>query len=240
MKTYIGKINNLKDNQVFVFGSNPLKIQGAGAAKQAVKNGWCLSSELMNNHISRSGKAWGLVTVTGPGKKRSKTPEQIKSNIQILFQYAKIFNDKEFLIAYTGTDSYNLNGYSNKELAEMFSAFEIPENIIFEEEFSTLLKVRNIQILSCSLIAEASFSPTLVAITIENEKIRVYDIKVSNNTVQNFRGFSIDDANNFIKSGIFNAKPEEEYTPEEAIKKYPNLKQSILPLLRDKKIDELL
>jgi hypothetical protein len=146
MKTYKGKINSLLDNQVFVMGSNPIGINGSlktgkgGAALSALKRGWVSQGEIMNNCLSKSGKAWGIVTVTGPGKKRSKTPEEIKQNILKLYEFAIRNPDKDFLIAYTGTQNYNLNGYSNKELAEMFSDFEIPENIIFEEEFSTLIK----------------------------------------------------------------------------------------------------
>ena len=141
MKTYKGKINKLESNQIFVFGSNPIGRQGAGAALFAFKMGWCSSNEKMNNCLSKSGKAWGLVTVTRPGKKKSKTSDEIKSNILKLYEFAIKNPDKEFLIAYTGIENYNLNGYSNKELAQMFSWFEIPDNIIFEEEFSELLFV---------------------------------------------------------------------------------------------------
>lgn len=139
MKTYKNKINRLEKNQIFCFGSNPIKIQGAGAALFAVKKGWCSSNESMNNCLSRSGRAWGIVTVTGPGKKKSKTPEEIANNISKLYRFAKDNPDMEFLVAYTGKSNYNLNGYSNKQLAEMFSSLEIPDNVVFEEEFSTLL-----------------------------------------------------------------------------------------------------
>ena len=144
MKTYKNKINQLSDNQIFVFGSNPLGVNGSlrtgkgGAALFALRHGWVSQGEKMNNCLSRSGRAWGIVTVTGPGKKKSKTPEEITNNISKLYRFAKDNPDMEFLIAYTGKSNYNLNGYSNKQLAEMFSSLEIPNNVIFEEEFSTL------------------------------------------------------------------------------------------------------
>lgn len=146
MRKYSGPIDKLSDNQVIVIGTNPIGINGSlktgkgGAALFALKRGWISQGERMNNCLSKSGKAWGLVTVAGPGKKKSKSPEEIKLNISKLYEFAIKNPDKEFLIAYTGIQNYNLNGYSNKELAEMFSWFEIPNNIIFEEEFSTLLK----------------------------------------------------------------------------------------------------
>ena len=145
-KTYQGKIITLEPNQVYAFGSNPVGINGSlrtgkgGAALFALKKGWVKQGEKMNNCLSSCGKAWGIVTVTGPGKKISKTPEEITNNILKLYKHAVNNPEQEFLIAYTGITTYNLNGYTNKELAKMFSANPIPDNIIFEEEFSTLLK----------------------------------------------------------------------------------------------------
>jgi hypothetical protein len=146
MKTYKGKINQLESNQIFVFGSNPIGVNGSlktgkgGAALFALKKEWVLQGERMDNCFSKSGKAYGLVTVSGPGKKRSKTPDDIRKNIYKLYEMANKYPEKEFLIAYTGKNNYNLNGYTNWELADMFSYLDfIPKNVIFEEEFSTLL-----------------------------------------------------------------------------------------------------
>ena len=145
MKTYKGKIENLEPNQVMVIGSNPLGANGSlrtgkgGSALFVLKKGWVKQGEKMNNCLSSCGKAWGIVTVTGPGKKKSKSPEQIISNILKLYKHALDNTDQEFLIAYTGISGYNVNGYTNNELAKMFSANQIPDNIVFEEKFSTLL-----------------------------------------------------------------------------------------------------
>lgn len=140
MGTYKNKINQLEVNQIFVFGSNPVGIQGAGSALFAVKRGWCTSNEKMNNCLSKSGKAYGLVTISFPGKKKSKTLDEISLNVKKLYNYAENNPDKEFLVAYTGKSNYNLNGYSNNQLASCFSRFNIPSNVVFEEEFSTLLQ----------------------------------------------------------------------------------------------------
>lgn len=44
-----------------------------------------------------------------------------------------------FYIVYSGTGN-NLNGYTNQQMANLFSkGGNIPENIVFEEEFSKLL-----------------------------------------------------------------------------------------------------
>jgi hypothetical protein len=140
MKTYKNKINQLLHNQVFVFGSNPVGIQGKGSALFALKRGWCQRNERINNCLSKCGKSWGLVTIAYPGKKKSKTLDEIKSNIQKLYQHATQNPDKEFLIAYTGIKNYNLNGYTNQQLADCFNQKPIPNNIVFEEEFITLIE----------------------------------------------------------------------------------------------------
>ena len=44
----------------------------------------------------------------------------------------------EFLVAYTA-EGYNLCGYHSKVLAKMFATFEIPKNIIFNEDFVKLM-----------------------------------------------------------------------------------------------------
>ena len=143
-KTYEGLITQLNDNQIFTFGSNPVGINGnpakgtGGAALVATNNGWVEQREKMDNKLSNSGKAWGLTTVAYPGQKRSKTAEEIKEGIAKLYTYAQQNPNKEFLVAYTGTGS-NLNGYTNQELADMFSSYPIPDNVVFEKEFSTLL-----------------------------------------------------------------------------------------------------
>lgn len=146
VNTYTGRINKLEENQVFVFGSNPLGINGnpskgtGGAALVAYNIAGVKQGEKMDNKLSDSGKAWGITTVTKPGAKRSKTPEEIKQGIKKLYDYASQNPNKQFLIAYQGKTGSNLNGYSNQELADMFSSFEIPSNVLFEKEFSTLLK----------------------------------------------------------------------------------------------------
>ena len=77
--TYIGNIQP-SDDTVFVFGSNPIGVNGrldangqgkdsGGAAAVAQRHFGVKQGELMNNKMSESGKAYGLVTVTAPGAK---------------------------------------------------------------------------------------------------------------------------------------------------------------------------
>lgn len=143
-RTYKGQLTSLPNNGIFVFGSNPLGINGnpnkgtGGAALSAYKYFGVKQGEKMDNKLSDSGKAYGLTTVNAP--KVPKTDNEIRTNILKLYDYARQNPTKDFYIAYTGNaDKSNLNGRTNKELAELFKG-EIPNNIIFEEEFNLLVR----------------------------------------------------------------------------------------------------
>lgn len=151
-------ITSLKDNEIFVFGSNPEGRHGAGSAKAAMKFG------------AKYGKGRGLQgqTYAIPTKNltpnfyekdkdilykkhgnKSLTIEQIKENIAELYQVAKENPEKNFLIAYT-IDFLNkeqtkfkegLNGYNSFEMLTMFlEQPEIPSNIVFHESYFITLK----------------------------------------------------------------------------------------------------
>lgn len=143
-RTYKGQLTSLPNNGIFVFGSNPLGINGnpnkgtGGAALSAYKYFGVKQGEKMDNKLSDSGKAYGLTTVNAP--KVPKTDNEIRANILKLYDYARQNPTKDFYIAYTGSsDKSNLNGRTNRELAELFKG-EIPNNIIFEEEFNSLVR----------------------------------------------------------------------------------------------------
>lgn len=142
-ETYSGKIASLKDNEVFLFGANPVQIQGGGAALVASKNNWCGRREFMGNRLSDCGKAYGLVTVEGPGQPFSLTPEEICSNISKFYYFAEKNPDLRFLIAYTNEDPQqtSLNGYRTIDMAVFFmQCGKIPENIVFEDKFYELMQ----------------------------------------------------------------------------------------------------
>jgi predicted SprT family Zn-dependent metalloprotease len=154
VKTYQGKIESLQPNQIFVFGSNPQGRHGAGAAQQA-KNKFG-AVQLVGRGLKN--QTYALVTKnltagfvekeTGikyeKAGEKSLTPEQIESNIKELYNVALQNPDKEFLVAYSVDDKKNLNGYTDQDMANMFSAFPIPNNMVFEEGFSKLLQAESI------------------------------------------------------------------------------------------------
>jgi hypothetical protein len=134
---------------VFVFGSNPQGIHGAGAAKVATTKYYAT----LGKGRGHMGQSYGLVTknltpnyheeesgitykIAG---ERSVSIKQIVLNIIELYLYAIEHPELDFLIAYTLAP--NLNGYTSGEMAAMFSLPPIPNNIIFNDEFSKLLKL---------------------------------------------------------------------------------------------------
>lgn len=135
MKTYKGVIEKLEPNQIFVFGSNIEGRHGAGTARLCLnKYGakWGQASGLQ-------GQSYGLITTDLRIYKRpSRSRDQIIEEIKKLYSFAKNNPDKEFLVAYTA-NGYNLCGYTSKQLANLFSIVEIPENVVFNEDFAKLM-----------------------------------------------------------------------------------------------------
>ncbi len=137
MKTYKGLITKLEPNQIFVFGSNPQGIHGAGVALWALKE-W---GAIYGQGYGLQGRFYGIVTKelrTKGFNRVSVSAQHIIDQILGLYAHADANQHQEFYVAYTAQGK-NLNGYTPKEMAIMFSNPLIPDNIIFEEEFSKLL-----------------------------------------------------------------------------------------------------
>jgi hypothetical protein len=137
MKTYKGSISELKENQIFVFGSNTQGRHGKGTALMAREK----FGAKYGQASGLQGQSWGMITTD---LTKSYRPSVLKSKVILeinkLYEYASQNTELEFLVAYTGLNNRNLSGFTNQEFADMFSYFTIPDNIIFEEQFSTLLK----------------------------------------------------------------------------------------------------
>jgi len=134
MKTYSGMITKLGKNQIFVFGANTQFRHGKGAALQALKFG------AKYGKGGLVGQTWSIITKDLTKRIHpSISKDRIISQIEELYQFAIENPYLEFLIAYSGSGK-NLNGYTNLEMAEMFSQFNIPPNIVFEREFYKIIE----------------------------------------------------------------------------------------------------
>lgn len=138
MKHYTGNITP-GANTIFVFGSNPEGIHGAGAAYVAMRH----FGAIYGRGEGIQGQAYALPTkdlrVTENHGLRSISPKQITDNIRSMYDCARRHPDKDFKIAFRNTDEVTLNGYSGWEMMDMFlAAGPIPENVwVSEEWFNT-------------------------------------------------------------------------------------------------------
>lgn len=144
MNYWVGeRITFLPEGWVFVFGSNPEGRHGLGAAKTAMQFG-----AKYGVGRGRQGNTYALVTKnlkegfyersTGityhTQGYRSVSPEMLSSNIEEFYQHARDNPNNNFAVVYQAS-SKNLNGYSPKEMFDLFNQFTIPENIYFHESF---------------------------------------------------------------------------------------------------------
>lgn len=157
-------LEKLEPNEIFVFGSNPEGRHGAGAAKAAMgfKNGakYGIGRGLVGcTYAIVTKNLTAGVTEKSTGIKYEKegflsvSPEQIKSNIDEMYDVARKNPDKKFLITYqyetypNGTPKKSLNGYTSQEMLEMFVRQDIPSNIVFHDSYKPHLEkaLTNIQ-----------------------------------------------------------------------------------------------
>lgn len=149
-------IKELKENQIFVFGSNPSGIHGAGAAKAAVEfgaqygvgrglQGQTYALITKNLKAGYHEKATGITYATEGYK--SLSADQISENVKELYQCAKQHPDKFFILAYknetwpNGSSKKSLNGYTSEEMFELFmNDGDVPDNVILHNSFKPLAK----------------------------------------------------------------------------------------------------
>ena len=135
MKHYTGNITP-EPNTIFVFGSNPEGIHGAGAAKVALEK----FGAIYGIGEGMQGNAYALPTkdirVRENNGYRSISKEQIIENIKRLYQCAKEHPELNFKVAYRNVGKHSLNGYTGIEMIKMFDeAGEIPSNVWFSQEW---------------------------------------------------------------------------------------------------------
>lgn len=138
MKIYKGKINKIKQNQIFIFGSNLTGRHGKGSALFAKQK----CGAIYGQASGLQGNSYAIITKDLTKKIHpSISKDFIIQQIKDLYDFAlSDYGLKyEFIVAYSGIGE-NLNNYTNQEMADMFSSYPVPKNIIFEENFYKLMK----------------------------------------------------------------------------------------------------
>lgn len=137
MRTYTGQLTTLPPKSIFVFGSNTQGRHGLGSALTAML---CFGAKY-GQAQGLQGQSYAIITKDLTSKTQpSRTKEQIIKQIGMLYDFANRFDDWLFYVAYSATGK-NLNYYTAQQMAEMFGSFvQIPENIVFEQEFAQLIE----------------------------------------------------------------------------------------------------
>lgn len=124
MKYYTGDINELKNNQVFVFGSNLTGRHGKGAALIAAKNFYAKRGI----GVGPTGNCYAI-----PTKDQKLNTLSLFSIEQYIFYFKEYAEDNpmlEFLVTKVGC---GLAGYSDEQIAPLFLGS--PDNCVFSENW---------------------------------------------------------------------------------------------------------
>lgn len=124
MKYYTGDINELKNNQVFVFGSNLTGRHGKGAALIAAKNFYAKRGI----GVGPTGNCYAI-----PTKDQKLNTLSLFSIEQYIFYFKEYAEDNpmlEFLVTKVGC---GLAGYSDEQIAPLFLGS--PDNCVFSEDW---------------------------------------------------------------------------------------------------------
>ena len=131
MRITPNNITELKENEIFVFGSNESGRHGKGAAKTAL--GW---GAKYGQARGIQGKTYGI-----PTKDHSVRITLPISKIQVyvdeFIEFAKERQDLTFLVTLVGC---GLAGYKPKDIAPLFECAKDIENIHLPERFWKYIK----------------------------------------------------------------------------------------------------
>lgn len=114
-------INTLKDNEVFVFGSNLAGMHGGGAARVAAQK----FGAVMGQGVGLQGQSYAIPTMQGG-------VETIAPYVDEFTEFAKGHPELTFLVTRIGC---GIAGFSDKEIAPLFvRAINLP-NVHLPKEF---------------------------------------------------------------------------------------------------------
>lgn len=121
-------ITELKDNEIFVFGSNEAGIHGAGAARQA----WNDFGAMEGIGAGLEGQSYAIPT---KDKNIQTLPlSRIEFHVKVFFATAQDHPDTTFLVTAIGC---GLAGYQPSDIAPMFKG--APSNVVLPDEFKEFL-----------------------------------------------------------------------------------------------------
>ena len=115
------RISELKENEIFVFGSNLAGAHGGGAARLAYERFGAVWGEGVGLH----GQTYAIPTMQGG-------VDTIKPYVDAFIRFAKEHNRLKFLVTRIGC---GIAGFRDEEIAPLFADSIEVENIILPKEF---------------------------------------------------------------------------------------------------------
>ncbi len=114
-------IENLKENEIFVFGSNLAGMHGGGAARTARLH----YGAVMGQGVGLQGQSYAIPTMQGG-------VETIRPYVEEFVAFAKQHPDKHFLVTPIGC---GIAGFEPEDIAPLFEGAKAVENISLPESF---------------------------------------------------------------------------------------------------------
>ena len=114
-------INSLKENEIFVFGSNLAGMHGGGAARVARLR----FGAVMGQGVGMQGKSYAIPTMQGG-------TETIQPYVDEFIAYARMNPDKHFLVTPIGC---GIAGFEPEDIAPLFEEAKEVKNISLPESF---------------------------------------------------------------------------------------------------------
>ena len=118
-------ISELKDNEIFVFGSNLAGAHGGGAARAAFNK----FGAVWGQGVGLQGQSYAIPTMHGG-------PEKIKPYVDEFVEFAKKHREYTFLVTKIGC---GIAGFAIEEIAPLFADAVDVENIILPKEFESVI-----------------------------------------------------------------------------------------------------
>lgn len=119
-------ISTLKENEIFVFGSNLAGLHGGGAARAAFNK----FGAIWGQGVGLQGQSYGIPTMHGG-------VEKIKPYVDEFIIFAKSHPQLKFLVTRIGC---GIAGFRDAEIAPLFAEACGIENIVLPRSFVEVLK----------------------------------------------------------------------------------------------------
>jgi len=120
------RITELKENEIFVFGSNLAGSHGGGAALLAYRK----FGAIWGQGVGLQGQSYGIPTMQGG-------VETIKPYVDEFIEFAKQHQEFKFLVTRIGC---GIAGFTSYEIAPMFDDAIDVENVILPKDFVEVMQ----------------------------------------------------------------------------------------------------